>query len=427
MVKTLLSLLFSVLTLGTLASCMDDPITFDEPVPQNIYRPNSIGFRFINYMPGSPTGSIRIYWSNSSSDAQPNFGGYVARILTFDSIRIEGTDKYIQRSKIFAEQVVSKTTFEAIFDNVPIDQEYVFAVWGMRNPDPAKPDSLILSRDSVATRTVEGTNKRILFDPRPLDNPTVIRAASINSTTVLLQWDKPATHMQGNILSYTVYYRDPSKLNDSSKVAGSALWTDSSMRVNPPGAVVGQGVSPVKEYEYWVKVVRIDSTQFYSDSAVIRWSGGEQINLGDSLGNGGYHLGQGLFFGNLQGRYSAKEVAPDDGTANLKIEDAGENIVVTGLNGTRFYSIFHGASTLEVAKFTAPLSDADYSEVSIVLPKSTPNGGWIIYAKLFGRNKEVSRLLLRGSGSSVVSSNNTVSVSLILQPKTSGADPLPYF
>jgi len=433
MVKTVLSLLIGVLMLGTLASCMEDPITSEEAVPQNIFRPNSIGFRFIDYVPGSPTGSIRVYWSNSSSDAQPNFGGYVARILTFQAVPIEGTKDSIQRATIFAEKIVSKTTLEAVFENVPINKEYVFAVWGMRNPNPDRPDSLILSRDSVATPTIDGTNKRTTFDPRPVQNPTVIRAASMSPTSVLLEWDLPATHDQGNILSYTVYYRDPSKINDSAKYAGQVPYLRSNdsgsntATVNVPGAIVGQGISVVKEYEFWIKTIRIDSTQFYDDSTLIRWSGAESFRLGDTSSGNGVRLGQGVFFGNLQGRYSAKEVAPEDPTANFKIEDAGENVIVTGLNGTRFYAVFHGSADLKTARFSAPLSDADYSEGTLTLPKSTPEGGWIIYLKLSGRNQEVARVLLQGSGTSLVTSGNTVNAHFIFQPMRGGAAPLPYF
>ncbi len=434
MVKTVLSLLISVLMLGTLASCMEDPITSEEAVPQNIFRPNSIGFRFINYVPGAPTGSIRVYWSNSSSDVQANFGGYVARILTFDSVKIEGTNDYIQRATTFAEQIVSKTTFEAIFDNVPINEQYVFAVWGMRNPNPDKPDSLILSRDSMATVTPDGTTKRVFFDPRPVQNPTVIRAASIGPTQIRLEWDLPSTHAQDNILSYTVYYRDPSKLNDSAKYATSiphVRVTDTlaanKVLVNVPPAMVGQGISVVKEYEFWVKTIRIDSTQFYDDSTLIRWSGAETFKLGDSASTAGLRLGQGLFFGNLNGRYSAQEVASDDERANLKIDDAGENVIVTGLNSTRFYGVFHGSGTLDVAKFSAPLQDADYSEGSLTLPKATPEGGWIIYLKLFGRTQEVARLLLQGTGTSILTTNNTVNVNFRFQPEGEGSKVLPYF
>jgi hypothetical protein len=426
MVKTVLSLLIGLLMLGSLASCMDDPINFEEAVPLNIFRPNSMGFRFVDYVPGSPTGSVKVYWTNSSGDAQPNFGGYVARILTFDSVTTE-TGVKIERSTIVAQQIVPKTTQQVVFENVPVGEKYLFAVWGMRNPDPEKPDSLILSRDSAAP------TKQVIFDPRPVENPTVIRAASISANQVLLQWESPATDNQGNILSYAVYYRDPSKLNDSGRVATSLIKSDTgagrsnSLVVPVTASAVGSGASSVKEYEFWIKAIRTDSTQFQTDTTVIRWSGGESIRLGDSLSTNGLHLGQALFFGNLNGRYSAKEVTVDDASANLKIEDAGDNILITGLNGTKFYSVYHGSTTLEVAKFSQPLGSSDYNESTLSLPKATPEGGWIIYAKLFGRSNEVARILLSGTGQSVVTPSNTINIDLIFQPKTTGADPLPYF
>jgi hypothetical protein len=429
MVKTVLSLFIGVLMLGTLASCMDDPINFEEGVAQNIFRPNSMGFRFLDYTPGSPTGSIKVYWTNSSSDAQDNFGGYVARILTFDSVQTP-SGVFIPRAHTFAEKIVDKTILSVVFENVPINQEYVFAVWGMRNSDPAKPDSLILSRDSAASPTV-GETKRTMFDPRPLENPTIIRAASIGPTRIRLEWDKPATHDQGNVLSYIVYFRDPSKAADSNHYKADRAYTKDTnfVEFDVPAALVGAGISAVKEYDFWIKAVRTDSSQFDVDTAIIRWSGGERITLGtgDSL-NGALHLGKALFFGNLQGRYSAKEVEITAAEANMKFDDAGENVLVTGLNGTKFYPTFDAAQQLNVAKFSQPLDASAYTEETLLLPKATPQGGWIIYAKLLGRDgAPVARIFLSGSNSSVVTGNGAINVDMIYQPMRGGAQPLPYF
>jgi hypothetical protein len=434
MVKTVLSLFIGVLMLGTLASCMEDPITTNEAIPQNIYRPNSVGFRFINYVPGAPTGSIRVYWSNSSSDVQPNFGGYVARILTFDSVLRNGA--WIQQGTVFAEKIVSKTTFEAIFDNVPIDSEYVFAVWGMRNPDSLKLDSLILSRDSAASYTNPQTNKRVTFNPRPLKNPTVIRAASVDPTSVLLNWDVPSTHTQGNILSYAVYYRDPSKLNDSAKYLASIpyLPLDSiskninTVRVTVTGTSTGAGVLAEKELEYWVKVIRTDSTQFYDDSTLIRWSGGERLSIGSDSISSAIHLGKALTIGrNLQGRFAAEEREPDNALSWIKFDDAGDNILLTGLNGTKFYATYHEEESLDVAKFTKPLDESEFDQTTLSIPKATAKG-WNVYARLFGSKDEPLRLHLGIAGSTIINANNAVPVTMIYQPvRNEGVPPYPYF
>src|SRR5687767_7963722 len=123
MVKTVLSLFIGVMMLGSLASCMDDPITGPEGEALTIFRPNSIGFRFLDHIPGSPTGSIRVYWSNSSSDTKPNFGGYVVRLLGVDTIMVGNTP--IGRTTQLDQKVVGKTVFETVFDNVPLYENYI--------------------------------------------------------------------------------------------------------------------------------------------------------------------------------------------------------------------------------------------------------------------------------------------------------------
>lgn len=424
MVKTVLSILVSVLMLGTLASCMEDPITGPEGEAQTIFRPNSIGFRFLDHTPGSPTGSIRVYWSNSSSDTRPNFGGYVVRLLGVDTITVGST--LVPRETQLAQKIVGKTVFEAVFEDVPLYENYIFAVWGMRNPDPAKPDSLILSRDSMAVA------EPVIFDPRPLENPSAIRAASINATTILLEWDLPSTSDQGNVLWYTVYYRDPSRVQDSAKVGGAIAGKDTSgsnfrqIHVTVPPALVGQGLSLVKEYEFWVKAIRTDSMQFYDDSTLIRWSGGERLQLSQDTLRNTLRLGQGLFIGNLQGRFGAQERDPALDNVWMKFEDGGENVTVTGLRGTRFFATYHGAKELDTAIFSSPVAESAFDQESMTLPKSAPQGGWMIYARLFGLNGEPVRLFISATSGSIVRASNDLQIEMIYQPKT-GAPPLPYF
>jgi hypothetical protein len=423
MVKTVLSLFIGVIMLGTLASCMDDPITGPEGEALTIFRPNSIGFRFLDHIPGSPTGSIRVYWSNSSSDTKPNFGGYVVRLLGVDTIMVGNTP--IGRTTQLAQKVVGKTVFEAVFDDVPLYENYIFAVWGMRNFDPAKPDSLILSRDSMAIP------KPVIFDPRPLQNPTAIRAASVNPTTVLLQWDLPPTDAQGNVRYYSVFYRDPSRLNDSAKFLRAIEFVDTGGTIRdrievPVPAATGQGISTVKEYEFWVKAIRTDSMQFYDDSTLIRWSGGERLTLGRDSIAGGVQLGKAIFIGNIQGRYGVQEREASDAKAWIKFEDAGENVTLTGLQGTRFFATYHGVSTLDTAIFSSPIPEASFDQETLTLPKNTPAGGWMIYARLFGNKGEPVRLWLHGVSNQLVTSTNNINIDLIYQPETSTA-PLPYF
>lgn len=277
------------------------------------------------------------------------------------------------------------------------------------------------------------SSQPVVFDPRPLEDPEKLRAASVNTTTILLQWDVPSTHNQGNVLGYAVYYRDPSRLNDSSKLltsigylqdTGASKVAAASIQVSPPGAQTGPGISPVKEYEFWVKAIRTDSSQFYTtDSATIRWSGGERITFGDSV-NGAMHFGQGLFIGNLQGRYGAQERPPEDESVSMRFDLDGDDVVITALNGTRFYDTYHGSYTMDVAKFSEPLSDAEYTEQTLRLPKVAPEGGWIFYGKLFGHGNTPVRIFLRGNP--IVTSNNTMSIELIYQPIVPGG-PLPYF
>ena len=413
---------------------MDDPITSDEPVPQNIFRPNSVGFRFLEHTPGSPTGSIRVFWSNSSSDRQANFEGYVVRLLGRDS-SLQGST-WITRTFPIQEKIVDKTIFEVVFDNVLVGEDYILAVWGKAFSKPNDLDSLLLSRDSAVGFTERGEG--IIFDPRPLENPTALRAASVGENSVRLEWDNPGTHSQTNLGGYFVYYRDPSRLNDSAKFLQyvaplAAPWTVSFVNVPAPLEQIGTGNSNVKEYEYWVKAVRRDSAQFYDDSTLIRWSGGARV-VPDSI-NGSVRFGQGLEIGNLNGRVGAREADPNAASAWIRFDEEGENIRITGLKGTRFFAEYHGASELDTAIFSAPLETSQYSEESITVPKSSPRGGWMFYAKLPDTDDPKSfvdgnpvRLRIRGAiGGSVVINGDRISLELIYQPKRGDAAPLPYF
>lgn len=417
MLKKILSFFPAMALVVLIASCMDDPITGYEAEPRSIFRPTSVGFTFLEYT-GGTTGDIQVHWRRSPSDTQLNFAGYVARLLAIDTVR-DGDDSWTVTRQL-EEKIVDRTIFTTTFTNVDIQKAYAVAVWGMRN---STPDTLVLSRDSMA--------KEFVFDPRPIDNPTELRAASLSSTAVRIEWDLPATHAQGNVLSYSVYVYDPSKLGDSARfntqVTARIEDKYASANITVPAADVGQGLPVEKEYEFRVIAMRLDSTLGRGDSAKIRWSGGEKLIAQTSGGSqSDIPLGSGLFVGRTQGRYIAQAIAADNEGAWMKFEDAGENVRVTGLNSVRLFSRIDATPKLDTSIFTRPLDLNEYTETELLVPKQVTNQGWTIYARQTGKDLSPLRLRFVGVDTTIVR-NNGVSLEMIYQPKRDDAPPLPYF
>jgi hypothetical protein len=415
--STFTALLLSVAFITGLSSCMDDPIAGYEAEPRPIYRPTRVGFTFLEYTPGAQRSSLKVYWDPSPSDTQLNFQGYVVRLLGTDTTKI-GNTTAITTFPI-QQKIVDKSVFEARFDDVEVGKDYVVAVWGQRFSEN---DSLVLSRDSMA--------RELNFDPRPVSNPTVIRAISSGSSQITINFDVPADNRQGNVLGYLVYYRDPSRLNDSNRYLASLLPVNDTTTLFPVlnlPTPSGQGISPLKEYEFWIKVVRKDSAQSYGDSTLMRWSGAESAPFSTLNGQQpGIALGSVLGVGNVQGMYAYLQVDEANSLAWIRVEDAGTDIRLTGINGATLASRIDDVAQQHTPLFTRALDPSEFSEASILVPKIATKGGWMVYARK--PDGSLIRVFIPKQEETSIVKDNRINPLVMYQPVIRAEEaPLPYF
>jgi hypothetical protein len=405
--SVLLPFLFlSITALALFASCMSDPITEPTIVARSIFRPPSISHRDTNYISGQNVGDMIIRWLPSPSDTQQNFRGYVLRLYKAEYDVSLAQDTFVVPP--IREVRLDGDQLSYTFIGIPLGH-YGAAVWGRRNA--ASPDSLVLSTDSSGI-TFD-------FDPRPVFNPTNLRAVAIGRTNIRLHWDLPSTDTQIGMMGYQIYFtktfKKDSTLSFFKSAVGGGHDTSSAARNEADISVpAGLDLVPEGEYKIWVKAVRKDSTQGTGDSSVIFWSGAEQLPLGgnaqDSLGVE-IPTGQSIFIGQINSDFGIQAVSTNP---TISVSISGTQVM---LGGTKFVPQGDTASEIGRIFYSAPHADADYSVTSLTLPATVLSKGYIVYA-LFPNGTRARVFFITQPDGTLVTTSGSLRIRASFQPQT---------
>ncbi len=407
------SLFLCLVAFSMLAGCLSDPITAPQVFYRGIFKPNTITHRDTNYNAATQMGDLVIRWTRSESDTQLNFKGYYVKLYRgihdpIDTI----THAIIPDGPAIDSVHVARGVHQYIFKNLALGL-YSDAVWGERFENPARPDSLTLSFDSAA----EGFS----FDPRPLLNPTNLRAVAGGPNSVKLMWDLPATDTNSNVAGYVIYYHKALPIHDTLLRTQyvTLLHVDT---VTISGLPNGPDVFPETDFTFWIKTLRGDSTLGGPDSSMVTWAGAVQLTnagQGDSTNSLEVVSGNGIFIGqNNQGYAIASE---RNDSALVKINISGQQVT---LSGAQFVSSGDEANRIDSIYYLTPYQISDYSQSSFVLPNSSSHNGFVVYALLPNPDQSLSseplhvRFFFRKDPSTgtFVSANNSVHVVASYQP-----------
>ncbi len=388
-----------------LAGCIAEPPTPMQVVPEVIVPPAGISFSaplsgYIKYST-PPTGTMFVHWSQSVADTQLNFKGYFVKLYTADTngmylCQCYDTERLVDTITIFRPYTApgvpvkftdTSYTFTSLIGSsansgIPLGTYEVY-VKGLKTGTPtfsSTPDSAFYVG---------------LFDPRPLESPTNLRATSVGATTVLLRWTAPVTDKDTGLFQYVVYYRDTSLHPfDTGHVAAIIpilhpnIVNDSVVLVSVPAHNASGSSTSEWPYEFWVKAERNDSTFFYGadiygpDTNEVVWSGAEacpknypgvdSAGTGDSIPPwGGFH--NSLYFGSNNGQWDMV----DDSNASsmnygseqvvLNIDTTSKTVTLTTASG----AMFLGPSANNATYDTTPSLDSLFYTYPFVTPSST--------------------------------------------------------
>jgi hypothetical protein len=393
-------LLLFLLCLSSLWGCLDDPITGPEIDPRNLFRPSNLTFRFLEYREATNTGDLRVMWSPSSNDTQRNFKGYYIKLSTADTV--EGSSPTIvEPGDSLAVKRVPKSDTTVVFEDLQIDRPYFVQIWSEGNVK--HPDSLKLSDNAV--------ERNLHFDPRPVPNPELLGAVSTGRQQIRLVWRKLR---QPNLSGYVVYYSDPAYVQDTGISAGITF--DTFMTVTVPAHQDAQATGFIeKEYKFWVKSLRADNSESSLDSSVIRWSGADVLNH-DSVA-----LTKALFIGNDNLVYRSREVDPSVGY--ILFTQSAEDLVLSGLKGTKFSSRVDTASAIDARVYRSPFTDAEFNQDNLSIPITASTTGVMVYGRLGDNVDTRFRIFLHADSTGLVTASNKVKLQVVSQRQRL----LPYF
>jgi hypothetical protein len=415
-----LALTLGVLLLVVIAGCLSDPIDGPEVKPRVVTGPPRVWFIATNYQAPS-TGDLIVRWNHTPSDTQQNFKGYFVRVYSsqITDTTLNAADKLI--ALIAADTVLkkgNKVDTSITFPNFTQGRYTVF-VSGMQFAD-----SLILSRDS-SSHSDE-------FDPRPLENPTNLRATSMDVGRIGLAWDVSPANAGKSLIGYRLYYKDP----DSSRVTlrpGLLPIGDRGVVDLPgyPSSSSNQTPEITRRYTVWLKAVRNDSTEFFVDSSLVTWSGAVRLpNLSDS--SRGFK--KSLYF---SGTSTTPSLIDDsvDAAGQLQLSISGSSVTLTGANGAMLNERVDTAPSLDSVFYTTPITSG-FTVSSYTLPDlPVGSGGIVLYLQwtdqqnLKGKLEYARLFIAQQADGTFVSSRGEVHIVTSFQPakNLSGTDHLPYY
>lgn len=423
--------LFLFLPLALLLGCLSDTIDQRQVVPRPILQPGQVFYRCITTN-GVPTLDLRISWNPSTVDTQLNFKGYFVKLYSSAPYFTPGSDflDSVFLPPLDSAHVPKSDTMYTFLSKVVQGGRYTVRVWGERYPDPAKPDSLVLSQYPAALS--------FNFDSRPVSAPAEIYASSAYSGGVNLFLLPSASQSNIGMAGYVIRYIDPTNSN-----AHLIYFNRFQKNLSDSGLIGGKYISqlvsaptfpspPVeKEFKFWIKAIRQDSVES-DDSIGIIWSGAERIPPAPL----GVRLDTGIFMGAVGFQYNLVQVVANDPTKalpQLKVSQSSTSVLVTALNGTTFVNRTDQdtglAFSLNKNFFPAPFADADFTETQLSFSNTGSDNGTVIYAKLKDNNRARIWFTKNSSdsthSSSYIRTDNTILIQASFQPIE--APQLPFF
>lgn len=388
--------LFSLVLIG----CLDDPITEPEIVPRLVLQPEYAGLEAV-----TGTNNIRAKWSPSLTDTQANFKGYVVEL--YESAKYSDSSYTIEDSlflPMLASAHVPKSDTSHTFVGFTTNgKRYSIRVYGERFPDPANPDSVVLSKDYA--------NAVLDYDATPVIAPTTLKAGSLGTNSVRLEWTPSPSAANFGFFGYVIRYRD----NTNTKSQIFAVKTgkfDRFFTVQVPATSSQTFITP---YEFSIKALRNDSTES-ADSTVIVWSGAwsvPQVSVRD------VKIDTLIFIGQTNQYFDLVVTSTSEG--QIRADTAGGNIRLTALSGAKFASRVDSGTTFDSLCYSAPFDDAVFTESAIELPRYSFAGGKMVYI-LFAEGTR-ARLFFASDGNNAGSllqkTSNMLRVSGKFQPLSS--------
>lgn len=428
-----------------LAGCLPDNGPIVQVVPRVVLAPQNPRFQAIDFS-APASGSMLVKWNRSIADTQLNFKGYFVKLYKVDSTQnvdlsnsIPIATAQIVRSGRLLPDSTHLFTQTTLGPTIPLG-DYGVVLFGVKTNDSS----------SLSTDSSEYFG---LFDPRPLTNPTNLRATSLGPTQIGLCWTPSPTEKDSGFFRYVIYYRDTTK-NDTGRViatnqkqspvidSGVTInWNDSTAIVSVPGVTPQNGTTTEWPYQFWVKSERNDSTFFPGDTNSVVWAGAEQVpRSGNDTGvNGGFlqvYNNDTIYFGTLNNQYDLAIDSSKDGKGQVSVSiiDGNVTLSVQSPNGIGFLARTDQDSSLGSVYYSAPLDDpSQFDQKSIQLP-SPANGGVIVYVMMNDDVRAVgnmwARILIRAqSDGSYINSNGATDIKASFQPAVSndGSQHLPYY
>jgi len=423
--------LFLILTSAALiAGCLSDTIDKPQVVAQLILQPPAVYYKCITTY-GMATDSLQVLWNPSTVDIQQNFKGYFVELFNSAPYYIpstDGTDSTLGSPIDF--QQVPKIDTSCIFTGKVIQgsldikqgNRYTVKVWGERFPNPAKPDSMVLSQFP--------TRLSFNFDSRPVLAPDSIFASSASSSSVNLFWLPSKSEINIGMAGYIVRYIDPA--NSSAHVIYFSRFPKDTSKsqliqgryeyASTPINVPANLAPPFeREYVFWVKAVRQDSTES-DDSIGIHWSGAEQLSTVATLDTG-------IFIGIANFSYTMQQTDPNGVNSLLQITQpsgpTGNFVIMSYMNQTLFVNQVVSDTGLTLSRnfLKAPFAVSDFTQTQISFPASSAsNTSTIIYALFPGGSR--ARLLFTVT-QDTVSHLSTNQIQASFQPQETPQ--LPFF
>jgi hypothetical protein len=396
-----------------IAGCLSDPIDRPEVKPRIVTPPPRAWIVASNFQP-PVTGDLIVRWNHAASDTQQNFKGYHVRLYASDTSEFNDI-----LGAVVAETIVlkigNKVDTSVVFPGVTLGH-YTAYVHGIKFAD-----TLALSADSIPASG--------FFDPRPLLNPTAIRATSIDRHSVKLEWDVPTTDTNSGLKGYQIYFNDPERLDSAHtgplvpRLAGrSAL--EATISGLPELKIDDQNTQPERAFRFWVKSVRNDDVQFSSDTSSIIWSGAARVPLVED--SGGFR--HSLYFGNFQQSLNVVDDSTD-ALGHIMLTFNGNSVTLSARNGAKLNSRIDTSSSLDTITYSAPIvTNFDLSDVTLA-PAAPGLNGLIVYLEIPNiRGSQYARIWIQQqSDGSFVTSRGGIYIRASYQTGLLASTPYTYY
>jgi len=440
-----------IVVCATLGGCLADNGPIVQVVPRLVLAPQNPRFQAVNFIP-PVSGSILVKWNRSIADTQLNFKGYFVKLWTSDTIGV------IQGDPDNLDTLIDSVRINRIGSRIP-DTFYTFTQSKLGSSIPIGRYTVVVygvKANDSGTLSQDSSMYSALFDPRPLLDPTNLRATSLGPTQIGLRWTPSPEDSSSRFFRYVIYYRDTTK-NDTGHVIALDQkaatitdtngvkfgWDDSTAIVNVPGVTPQNGTTIEWPYQFWIKSQRIDSTFFYgSDTNSETWAGAESLPSPgvDSGGWGGFH--NSIFIGTFNHAYA---IVDDSNRSDMQVQisfNAGM-VTLTAKNGCYFLlDNSTGTARMDTAFSLGSIyykypyaTPSDFTVTNVQLPQVATSTGIVLYLMIpdnqFSPPKpEWARLFIKlQSDGSFINKSGGIHCDASFQPALSndGSKHLPYY